>query len=147
MAAKKLDPTAPNNPHMEDILNQNRLSKDVDLKGSLKFGNTLVFDGNLDGEISSVDGVLTIGENANVRGDIKSKVAIVSGKVHGNVTVRERCELRQHSELIGDLKAVHLVIEGGATFVGNSEVAPSRGAIKDVTVAPKEELQKIGVSR
>jgi cytoskeletal protein CcmA (bactofilin family) len=132
---------------MEDTPNQNNLTKDVHVRGSLKFGKELVFDGNLDGEITSVDGVLTIGENANVRGDVMSKVAIVSGKVHGNITVRERCELHEHSELIGDLKAVHLVIEGGATFVGKSEVTPNRGAIKDVNVVQKEELQKIGAPR
>ncbi len=128
----------------DDTPNQNNLSKDVHLKGSIKFGNRLIFDGSLDGNITSVDGVLTIGENANVRGDVFSKVAIVSGKVHGNITVGERCELHESSELIGDLKAVHLVIAGGATFVGKSEVAPNNGAIKDVAAGQKEEPQNIG---
>src|ERR1700730_3574826 len=108
--------------------NQNSLSREVHVKGSIKFGSKLIFDGTLEGEITTVDGVLTIGENGNVRGDVTSKVAIVSGKVHGNITVKERCELRGSSELIGDLKAVHLVIEGGATFVGNSEVSPNQSA-------------------
>lgn len=127
--------------------NQNNLAKDVHIKGSIKFGSQLTFDGNMEGEIASPEGVLTIGENASVRGDVSSKVAIVSGKVHGNITVRERCELRASSELIGDLKAVHLVIEDGATFVGQSEVTPDRAANKDMAVAPKEGWQKIGAPR
>jgi cytoskeletal protein CcmA (bactofilin family) len=131
----------------EDTPNQNNLSRDVHVKGSIKFGNKLIFDGTLEGEITTVDGVLTIGEHGNVRGDVICKAAIVSGKVHGNITVSERCELHKSSELIGDLKAIHLLIEGGATFVGNSEVSPNRGAIKDVAVGQKEEWQKIGALR
>jgi hypothetical protein len=48
---------------------------------------------------------------------------------------------------IGDLKAVQLVVEGGATFVGKSEVTPGRGAIKEVAVVQKEEPPKIGAPR
>ena len=45
---------------------KNNLSKDVEIKGSIKFANELVFDGNLEGNISSAEGILTIGQNANV---------------------------------------------------------------------------------
>ena len=112
--------------------NKNNLSKDVEIKGSIKFVNQFVFDGNLEGEISSVDGILTVGENADVRGEVKSKTVIVKGKVHGNITVQERCELHSRSQLIGDLKAARLVIEEGATFVGKSEVTPNKNIIKDL---------------
>ena len=129
--------------------NKNNLSKDVEIKGSLKFENEFVFDGNLQGQISSVDGILTVGENADVGGEVKSKIVIVKGKVHGNITVQERCELHAHSQLIGDLKAARLVIEEGATFVGKSEVTPSKNVIKDLSAPPprKEELQKVGAPR
>ena len=73
------------------------------------------------GEINS-DGVLTIGENADIRGEIKTKSITVYGKVQGNITVGERCELKSRCTLQGDLKATRLVIEEGATFIGKSEV-------------------------
>jgi cytoskeletal protein CcmA (bactofilin family) len=134
---------------MADTPNKNNLSKDVEIKGSVKFVNEFVFDGNLEGEISSVDGILTVGENADVGGEVKSKTVIVKGKVHGNITVQERCELHSHSQLIGDLKAARLVIEEGATFVGKSEVTPNKNIIKDLGAPPprKEELQKVGAPR
>jgi cytoskeletal protein CcmA (bactofilin family) len=72
---------------MIDTPNKNYLSNDVVIKGSNKFANEFIFDGNLEGDITSADGILTIGGNANVRGDIKSKI------VNGNITVPERCEL------------------------------------------------------
>jgi cytoskeletal protein CcmA (bactofilin family) len=132
---------------MADTPNKNNLSKDVEIKGSIKFANEFVFDGNLEGEISSVDGILTVGENADVRGEVKSKTVIVKGKVHGNITVQERCELHSRSQLIGDLKAARLVIEEGATFVGKSEVTPNKNIVKDLNIPHKEEPQKIGAPR
>jgi len=141
------EPLTQPTPVMADTPNKNNLSKDVEIKGSIKFVNEFVFDGNLEGEISSLDGVLTVGENADVRGEVKSKTVIVKGKVHGNITVQERCELHSRSQLIGDLKAARLVIEEGATFVGKSEVTPNKNIVKDLGIPHKEEPQKIGAPR
>ncbi|MFL6583876.1 MAG: polymer-forming cytoskeletal protein [Chthoniobacterales bacterium] len=102
------------------------LSSDVEIKGSIKFQKELLIDGKVEGEINS-DGVLTIGENADIRGEIKTKSITVYGKVHGNITVGERCELKSRCTLQGDLKAARLVIEEGATFIGKSEVTSSGG--------------------
>ena len=97
------------------------LSSDVKIEGSIRFQKELVIDGTIQGQIIS-DGVLTIGENADVRGEIKTKSVTVFGKVHGNITA-ERCELKSMSALEGDLIAARLVIEEGATFIGSSQNA------------------------
>ncbi len=101
------------------------LSSDVEIKGSIKFQKELLIDGKVEGEIHS-DGVLTIGENADIRGEIKTKSITVFGKVQGNITVAERCELKSRCTLQGDLKATRLVIEEGATFIGKSEVTSGK---------------------
>ena len=103
------------------------LSSDVEIKGSIKFQKELLIDGKVEGEIHS-DGVLTIGENADIRGEIKTKSITVFGKVQGNITVGERCELKSRCTLQGDLKAARLVIEEGATFIGKSEVTSAGAA-------------------
>jgi cytoskeletal protein CcmA (bactofilin family) len=105
------------------------LSSDVEIKGSIKFQKELLIDGKVEGEIHS-DGVLTIGENADIRGEIKTKSITVFGKVQGNITVGERCELKSRCTLQGDLKAARLVIEEGATFIGKSEVTSGSGVAK-----------------
>jgi len=115
---------------MADITTgKNLLSADVEIKGDIKFQNELTIDGKVEGTITSA-GVLTIGENAEIRGEIKTKTVTVLGKVTGNITVDERCELKGRAVLQGDLKAARLVIEDGATFVGKSEVTPVKGGIK-----------------
>jgi cytoskeletal protein CcmA (bactofilin family) len=112
------------------------LSSDVEIKGSIKFQKELLIDGKVEGEINS-DGVLTIGENADIRGEIKTKSITVYGKVHGNITVAERAELKSKCTLQGDLKAARLVIEEGATFIGKSEVTSGTIPAKSAPARPE----------
>ena len=57
---------------------------------------------------------------------------VVYGKVHGNITVIDRVELKASAEVVGDIKAKTLVIEAGAIFVGKSTVGtPAAGATAD----------------
>src|SRR5947209_3343194 len=112
------------------------LSSDVEIKGSIKFQKELLIDGKVEGEINS-DGILTIGENADIRGEIKTKSITVYGKVHGNITVAERCELKSKCTLQGDLKAARLIIEEGATFIGKSEVTSGAISAKATTARPE----------
>lgn len=120
---------------------KNILSNDVEIKGSIKFTNELIIDGKVEGEITS-PGILTVGENAEIRGEIKTKSVTVLGKVHGNITVDERCELKTRAQLIGDLKAARLTIEEGATFVGKSEVTPNKVAMKQPEIVRAPEAPK-----
>jgi cytoskeletal protein CcmA (bactofilin family) len=94
------------------------LTSNVEIEGSINFQKELCIDGKVQGEINS-DGLLTIGENADIRGEIKTKSVTVYGKVHGNITA-ERCELKSKCILQGDLKAARLIVEEGAAFIGRS---------------------------
>src|SRR6266571_7999264 len=114
------------------------LSSDVESKGSIKFQKELHIDGKVEGEINS-DGVLTIGENADIRGAIKTKSITVYGKVQGNIMVGERCELKACCTLQGDLKAARLVVEEGATFIGKSEVTCGKPAAGKPEIVRDEE--------
>ena len=110
----------------QPVNKHNALSSDVEIKGTIKFNNDLTIDGKVEGEITSANGTLTVGQNAEIRSsEIKTKSAVY-GRVHGNITVEERCELKANAQLYGDLKAARLVIEEGATFVGKSEVTPNK---------------------
>jgi cytoskeletal protein CcmA (bactofilin family) len=121
---------------------KNVLANDVDIKGTIKFENELIFDGKIDGEIISDAGSLTIGKNANVNGEVKTKSVVVHGSVTGNIVVSERCELKASSQLTGDLKAMRIVIEEGATFIGKSEVTPNKQVKTDRPSTPAPDVRK-----
>jgi len=121
---------------------KNVLGADVEVKGTIKFQGDMTIDGKVEGEITS-PGTLTVGENAEIRGEIKTKSVTVLGKVHGNIIVEERCELKTRAVLMGDLKAARLMIEEGATFVGKSEVTPNKVSMRPPEIVRTPEAPKV----
>jgi len=127
------DPSPNHTPKMEPGMNpssnssKNTLSSDVEIKGSLKFAGELVFDGKLEGEIHT-DGTLHLGDSAVVNGNINAQSVIVRGKINGNISAKEKIDIKAKTELFGDIRASKLVIEEGVTFVGKTEVNPNKVA-------------------
>jgi cytoskeletal protein CcmA (bactofilin family) len=130
-------------PETTSTSSKNVLASDVDIKGTIKFETELIFDGKLEGEILSEDGNLTLGKNADVHGELKTKSVVVYGSVKGNISVLERAELKSTSQLTGDLKAMRIVIEEGAIFVGKSEVTPKSSAERSGISADQDQTRKI----
>ena len=79
----------------------------------------------LDGEITT-DGVLNLGEKGSVTGNISAQAVVVRGKVNGNITAKEKIDIKSKAEVFGDIKSAKLVIEEGVTFVGKTEVNPNK---------------------
>lgn len=101
------------------------LSREVSIKGSIKFSNQLTIDGDVEGSIDST-GALTIGGNAHVQGEIRTKSVKVKGTVEGNIFATERCELEAGCTLRGDIEAPRLIVDENATFLGSAKVAMTK---------------------
>jgi len=101
------------------------LSRGVSIKGSVKFLNELLIDGEVEGTIESA-GTLTIGEHACIHGEIRTKSVEVQGTVEGNIFVTERCELHAGCTLRGDIEAPRLVVNENVTFLGNAKVGTGK---------------------
>ena len=106
---------------------KNVLNSDVEIKGNLKFSGELTMEGKLEGEISS-DGLLHLGETGSVNGNLNVNSVVVRGKINGNVTAKDKIEIKSKAEVFGDIRASKLVIEEGVTFVGKTEVNPNKVA-------------------
>src|ERR1700733_14125671 len=106
---------------------KNVLGSDVEIKGNLKFSGELTFDGKLEGEIQT-DGVLNLGDSAVVNGNINAQSVVVRGKITGNISAKEKIEIKSKAELFGDIRAAKLLVEEGVTFVGKTEVNPNKVA-------------------
>jgi len=104
---------------------KNVLSSDVEIKGNLKFTGELTFEGKLEGEITA-DGTLHLGETGLVTGNITATSVDLRGKVNGNITAREKVDIKSKAEVFGDIRAAKLAIEEGVTIVGRTEVNPNK---------------------
>ena len=99
----------------------NVLASGIEIKGSIKFANDMIIDGKIEGEINSDKGRVTIGENANIKGDVTAGDVKVYGKVEGKIT-SERCELKDKSRINGDIKSKVFSMEEGASLSGRTEI-------------------------
>jgi cytoskeletal protein CcmA (bactofilin family) len=104
---------------------KNVLGADVEIKGTLKFAGELTFEGKLEGEIHT-DGTLNLGDSAVINGNINAQTVVVRGKINGNISAKEKIDIKAKTELFGDIRATKLVIEEGVTFVGKTEVNPNK---------------------
>ena len=102
----------------------NILAQDVEIVGSITFKESLTIEGKVEGEINS-PGALTVGEQALIKGNIKTRSAVIHGKVEGNITATERCEARPTAVIIGDITAGTFAVAEGASFAGRSRVGKS----------------------
>ena len=116
---------------------KNVLSSDVEIKGNLRFSGELLFEGKIEGEITS-EGTLNLGDSATVNGNINAGSVIVRGKVNGNITAKEKIEIKTKAEIFGDIKASKLSVEEGVTFVGRTEVNPNKIAPSASAPRPPE---------
>ena len=116
---------------------KNILNGDVEIKGSIKFTSELTFDGKLEGDVQT-EGMLTIGENATITGNINAQTVLSRGKVNGNIIAKDKVELKARSELFGDIRAAKLMMEEGVTFVGKIEVNPNKAVPNPTALRPSE---------
>jgi cytoskeletal protein CcmA (bactofilin family) len=103
------------------------LSSGVSIKGTVKFQKELLIDCEVEGKIDS-NGRLTVGKQARIKGDIKTRSVIVDGTVDGNITAGERCELRAGCTVNGDIEAPRLVVDEAASFIGSAKIATQKVA-------------------
>lgn len=124
-------------------LKETVISPDARFEGTLKFKDSLRIDGQFEGEIDS-NGTLFIGKSGAVKAEVAVGNIIVEGKIEGNVTCRDKIELRSTAKIFGDIKAARLTIAEGVNIVGkcsvSSEKSPAAGPRHDK--APRPEFKK-----
>jgi len=119
----------------ENTVSQSVISKEMKITGTIDSSGSLRFDGKLDGELNC-SGNVTIGKDADVKGNLNASSVIIGGTVNGNVTAKDKIEMKASARVTGDIKSKRLSVEDGVTFVGKSEVNPSA---ENIAPKPKSE--------
>lgn len=116
---------------------QASIGRSIVVKGELSANEDLVIDGQFEGNVNLQDHCLTVGANGKVKAEILARQVVIYGVVNGNVSAREKVEVRRTGNVTGDLKSASVSIEEGAYFKGSIDILRETKAEerKPVTVA------------
>jgi cytoskeletal protein CcmA (bactofilin family) len=101
------------------------LAEDVEITGNIKCAGGIRMAGKLTGDLACAGDVL-VEKTSTIKGNLTTNSVVVLGVVRGNVTAKDRIELKANARVAGDLKAKRLIVEDGVSFVGKSEINASR---------------------
>ena len=87
------------------------LLSDVSIEGDLVEKDKIIIDAKISGDIKAED-VITH-QNSNIKGNIKSKIASIGGKLKGNIN-SEKININKTADIDGVLNQKTLSIEEGA---------------------------------
>lgn len=108
------------------------IAEDVEITGSIKSSTPIHIEGKLNGDLTCSNSV-TIGQASSIRGNLTVDSVVIMGQITGNITAKDKIDLKATARLTGDIKARRLSVEDGVTFVGKSEVNPSGAAQRSET--------------
>lgn len=98
--------------HVVNIIQaQTHIVGEVNCKGDLRL------DGRVKGNVK-ISGRLVMGHDAVIEGVIECENAEISGKITGDVNVKETLQLKKHAYIEGDIYTKKLIIESEAIFNG-----------------------------
>ena len=97
------------------------ITEGVKIEGKLDFPDSVQIDGEVVGDIKP-GGTLTIGKNAKVESNIKTRDAIIAGYFKGDIQASGQVEITSTGRFIGDLiqGKTLIIIEKGGCFIGKS---------------------------
>jgi cytoskeletal protein CcmA (bactofilin family) len=101
---------------------QATIGRSIILKGELSANEDLVIEGQFEGTVNLQDHCLTVGTNGNVKAEIQARQVVIYGSVNGNVSAREKIEVRRTGNVTGDLTSASVSIEEGAYFKGSIDI-------------------------
>jgi cytoskeletal protein CcmA (bactofilin family) len=109
-------------PTVADVELTALLGRGTRFEGKLSFDGRVRIDGAFVGEVRS-QGVLVIGEGAQVHADVSVGTLIVmGGSLRGNVQARESIELRVPAQVTGNLRAPEISMDRGVQFSGECTI-------------------------
>lgn len=97
------------------------IGKGIVIDGEISGTAPVLVEGTVKGRIS-LDSTVVVAESGVVEADVESDEIEVNGQVTGNITARERAEIKSDGRMVGDIKAPRILIADGAGFKGHIDM-------------------------
>lgn len=104
------------------------IGADCVVNGNISSDKPIRLDGKIVGVVEAGNSLI-VGESGVVEGDIKAKLAVVYGKVKGDITV-EKLELRTDGKVFGNITCQVIEMEAGAQYIGEMKVTDGQALIE-----------------
>ena len=101
---------------------QATIGRSLFIKGEVSGSESLYIDGRIEGSINLAGNRVTIGRNGSVAANISAREVVILGKVHGNIQVTDRLDIRSEGSLTGDVITQRISVEDGAILKGSVQV-------------------------
>lgn len=98
------------------------IGKGTCFEGIINATGTIRIDGEFKGEVKA-KGDLVLGESAKVEASIEARNVYVNGYLKGDLKIEGKVDIAPTGKLYGDLLVGNLIIEEGAVFKGNCQMA------------------------
>lgn len=109
------------------------LEKGVRLEGKLESSGTLRIDSAMKGTLVS-EGVLILGEHAQVEGEILGNRVVILGRFTGTIHAKGRVEIHPKALVSAEVHTPCLVIEPGSVFDGECHMPKADEAAKPIAI-------------
>lgn len=97
------------------------LGRGSTFEGKLTFEGAVRIDGRFKGDIFT-DGVLVIGEGAEVHAEIEVGTVIIEGNVQGNIRAKQSVEVHAPARIRGNITTPSLFVDKGVSFDGSCQM-------------------------
>jgi cytoskeletal protein CcmA (bactofilin family) len=104
------------------------VSAGTTFQGDINSDNDLRIDGTIKGNIRS-SARIVIGPTGVVEGNIHGTHADITGKVKGDIEVKDLLQLRENSNVAGNIIATKLQVDPTAVFNGKCQMGPQAASI------------------
>jgi cytoskeletal protein CcmA (bactofilin family) len=94
-------------------------------KGEITGTETVVVEGVVEGTVR-ITGPLKVAPGGTVKANVSAQSVVIAGELVGDCHASERVEIEAAGRLNGNIRAPRVVIVEGATFRGNSDMAPRK---------------------
>jgi cytoskeletal protein CcmA (bactofilin family) len=100
------------------------------IEGTLELDGEVKLEGHIKGKVSG-NGLIIIGERADLQADIFATAIVVHGKVRGQIHASDRLELHRTAQVKGMIQAARIRIDEGAAFEGECRMTAKDAAKND----------------
>lgn len=127
-------------------LEEKILDVDASMQGTITFKDpvNLRINGSFEGRLD-VRGNLTIGENANVKADIRGDKIIVAGKVTGNIGAMASLSVIAPAVIRGNIKTPSLSVAQGSVIEGQIAMSNLQGGEGENALSLRDVAQYLEV--